>query len=537
MTSQNGFGISAYGIDNHGISGAAEVRWNWSTEKLFEVALSNGAHLSKGGALCVMTGKHTGRAAKDKKIVRDATTADLVDWGNVNVPMEPAHYEALRVDVLAATAGKTLYVMDVFAGWDDRYQMPVRVITESATHAHFVRTMFIEPSEEQLRSFKPEFTIIHQPSLLAEPNKHGTRDKTFIAVNFTSNETLIGGTWYHGEVKKSVFSALNFYLPQKGIMMMHASANVGRDGDAAGKSAVFFGLSGTGKTTLSADASRNLIGDDEHGWADNGVFNIEGGCYAKVINLSKEAEPEIWDTTQRYGTLLENVVMDKETRVLDLFDNTHADNTRAAYPIEFIPNFQPDGKGPHPSDVVMLTADAFGVLPPIARLTPEQAMYWFLLGYTAKVAGTEIGVTEPEATFSPCFGAPFMPLNPTVYAKLLGEKIEQHGVRTWLINTGWTGGPYGEGSRMKIKYTRAMLNAALDGRLDSVETKADSIFGLHIPVSCPDVPDDVLNPKSTWTDGERYDDVAKNLARRFVETFKTFEPLVEQKVVDANPTL
>ncbi len=521
-------------LSKHGLSTQRLVRRNWSTEALYEEAISKGAKLAQGGALTVVTGKHTGRAAKDKKIVRDATTEESIDWGDVNVPMEPKYYDALNAHILNHLEDKTLYVMDVYAGSDERYRLPVRVITESAHHAHFVRTMFIDSTPEQREGFEPEFTVLHAPSCLADPQKHGTRSETFIAVNFAAKHVLIGGTVYAGEIKKSVFGAMNYYLPPQGVLSMHASANVGITGQSAGKSAIFFGLSGTGKTTLSADASRQLIGDDEHAWTNDGVFNIEGGCYAKVIRLDPEAEPEIYATTSRYGTLLENVVM-HEDRSLDLDDNKYTENTRAAYPIEFIPNHKEDGMGPQPSDIIMLTADAFGVLPPIARLSTEQAMYWFMLGYTAKVAGTEMGVTEPQATFSACFGAPFMPRHPSAYAKLLGEKIEKHGVRVWLLNTGWTGGPYGQGERMKIKYTRAMLNAALDGKLDSVTMTKDPIFGLEVPSVCPGVPDNVLNPKTTWSDGAAYDAKAKELAGAFVENFKVYASHVTPEVLAVNP--
>ena len=402
----------------------------------------------------------------------------------------------------------------------------MRVINENAWHNLFARNMFIQPIDEDLADFEPEFTVLQAPSCHAEPALHGTNSEVFVVVNFSKKLVIIGGTVYAGEIKKSVFSILNYILPARGVLPMHCSANVGQDGN----SAIFFGLSGTGKTTLSADASRVLIGDDEHGWSDSGVFNFEGGCYAKVINLSEEAEPEIYATTRRFGTILENVFMDPRTRELDLDNDTLTENTRASYPIEFIPNTSDTGSGPLPKNIIMLTADAFGVLPPISKLSPEQAMYHFLSGYTAKVAGTEKGIKEPQAAFSTCFGAPFMPRHPTVYAKLLGEKMEKTGATCWLVNTGWSGGGYGVGQRMPIIHTRAMLNAALDGALASVELNLDPNFGLLVPASCPGVPDDVLQPKSTWKDQAEYDSVAQDVARRFEHNFEQFADHVDKRV-------
>ena len=489
-------------LSAQGIETASRIHSNLGTPQLVEQALARGeGELSHHGALVVQTGLHTGRSAKDKFIVRDAETEDSVWWGKVNASMTPEHFAALKEDFLAALKEKDeLFVADLFGGSQPEYRVNVRVINELAWHNLFIRTMLVRPTADQLADFAPEYTIIDLPSFRADPERHGTRSETVIAVNLSEKLILIGGTRYAGEMKKSVFGILNYLLPTKGVMPMHCSANVGADG----KTAVFFGLSGTGKTTLSADASRTLIGDDEHGWSDTAVFNFEGGCYAKMIRLSEEAEPEIYATTRRFGTVLENVVMDPQTRELDFDDNTLAENTRGAYPIEFIPNTSEHNLGPVPSNVIMLTADAFGVLPPIARLTPDQAMYHFLSGYTAKVAGTEIGVTEPEATFSTCFGAPFMPRHPSVYGNLLKERIAKGGVACWLVNTGWTGGKYGVGNRMPIKATRALLNAALDGSLNDVEFRRDVNFGFDVPVAVPGVDTAILDPRGTWTDkGQR----------------------------------
>ncbi len=529
---------SEHGLEMHNLHNVGNQMWNLPTAALYERAVRYGegtpVHL---GPLVVRTGKHTGRAAKDKYIVKEPSSENDIDWGDINKPMDDDKFYWLNKKVNAYFQNRDVYVMDVWAGADERYRMPVRVITENARHALFCRAMFIRPTDEELKVHKPAFTVLHAPGLIANPKHDGVRSETFIAMHFGKRRVLIGGTFYAGEIKKSVFSAMNYYLPGEGVLSMHASANISQGGPNKGKSAIFFGLSGTGKTTLSADTSRKLIGDDEHGWSDDGVFNIEGGCYAKVIRLSRESEPEIWDTTRRFGTLLENVAFDPATRRLDLSDSSLTENTRAAYPIHYIPNYEPTGKGAHPSHVVMLTADAFGVLPPVAKLTKEQAMYWFMLGYTAKVAGTEMGVTEPEATFSPCFGAPFMPRSPTVYAKMLGEKLEKHNVGAWLINTGWTGGPYGTGKRISIEHTRAILHAVLDSKLDDVATVEHPVFGLQVPTACPGVPDDVLDPKKTWKDGAAYDKTAKDLAKSFVETFKAFAPQVDDAVKNAGPRL
>jgi phosphoenolpyruvate carboxykinase (ATP) len=481
----------AFGLSDQGIETGANLRWNYGSAQLIEQAVARGEGiLSKDGPLVVATGKHTGRSAKDKFIVRDAETESNIWWDN-NASISPEHFAALKADFLACVAEKEeLFVADLFGGSQPEHRVRVRVINELAWHNLFIRTLLVRPEAADLPGFSPEFTIIDLPSFRADPARHGCRSETVIAVSLTEKMILIGGTAYAGEMKKSVFGLLNYLLPAKGIMPMHCSANIGPNGDTA----VFFGLSGTGKTTLSADASRTLIGDDEHGWSDTAVFNFEGGCYAKMIRLSPEAEPEIYATTKRFGTVLENVVIDPVTRELDLDDNRLAENSRGAYPIDFIPNASADNLGPVPKNIVFLTADAFGVLPPIARLTPDQAMYHFLSGYTAKVAGTEIGVTEPEATFSTCFGAPFMPRHPTVYGNLLKERIAKGGVTCWLVNTGWTGGKYGVGSRMPIKATRALLNAALDGSLNTAIFRKDPYFGFEVPIAVPGVDVDILTP-------------------------------------------
>ena len=523
----------SFPLDRQGIETGATIHANLGTAPLVEHALKNGeGRLAADGPLVVETGAHTGRSAKDKFTVKDAETENTVWWGKSNVPMEPAHFANLKEDFFKALGDKDkLYVADLFGGSQPEHRVKVRVINELAWHNLFIRTLLVRPTEAEYQGFEPEYTIIDLPSFVADPARHGCRGETVIAVNLSEKLILIGGTRYAGEMKKSVFGILNYLLPVKGVMPMHCSANIGPDG----KTAVFFGLSGTGKTTLSADASRTLIGDDEHGWSDTAVFNFEGGCYAKMIRLSADAEPEIYATTKRFGTVLENVVMDEKTRKLDLDDNTLAENTRGAYPIDFIPNASEDNLGPVPANVIMLTADAFGVLPPIARLTPDQAMYHFLSGYTAKVAGTEIGVTEPEATFSTCFGAPFMPRHPSVYGNLLKERIAKGGVQCWLLNTGWTGGKYGVGSRMPIKATRALLNAALDGSLNSAEFRNDENFGFDVPVAVPGVDSQILDPRSTWADKEDYDRTAQKLVQLFVENFSQFEAHVDESVKQAAP--
>jgi phosphoenolpyruvate carboxykinase (ATP) len=513
-----------------GFRDLVSVRYNYSEAELYEEAIRNGeAVLTAHGALRALTGQHTGRSPKDKHIVRDENTDGQIWWDN-NRPISPEHFAVLKADMLAHAAGKSLYVQDLIGGADDNNALPTRVITQFAWHSLFIRNLLIRPKRTDLETFVPKLTIIDLPDFKADPDRHGTRSETVIACDFTNGLVLIGGTSYAGEMKKSVFTALNYLLPAKGVMPMHCSANMGPEGDTA----IFFGLSGTGKTTLSADPARTLIGDDEHGWGEHGVFNFEGGCYAKTIKLSKESEPEIFATTQRFGTVLENVPLD-ENRMPDFNDNSLTENTRAAYPLHFIPNASETGLGNHPKTIIMLTADAFGVMPPIARLTPDQAMYHFLSGYTAKVAGTEKGVTEPEATFSTCFGAPFMPRHPTEYGNLLKDLIARHGVTCWLVNTGWTGGAYGTGSRMPIKATRALLTAALSGKLNDAIFRRDSNFGFEVPVAVEGVSTKILDPRSTWIDGKAYDAQAKKLVNMFVTNFTKFEDHVEGSVRDAAP--
>ncbi|MCL6730592.1 phosphoenolpyruvate carboxykinase [Sphingomonas hankyongi] len=521
------------GLDAQGIATDAEIFWNLTTAPLVEHAVRRGEGLlAKNGPLLVDTGKFTGRSVKDKFVVRDGTTEETINWGKINQPMSPEHWATLKADFLEAVKGQDeLFVADLYGGSQPEYRVNVRVITQMAWHNLFVRTLLVRPDAGELAGFEPEYTIINLPSFKADPERHGCRSDTVIAVNFTEKMILIGNTEYSGEMKKGVFGLLNFLLPAQGVMPMHCSANIGADG----RSAIFFGLSGTGKTTLSADASRTLIGDDEHGWSDTAVFNFEGGCYAKMINLSAEGEPEIYATTKRFGTILENVAMDEETRELDFTDASKTENTRGAYPIDFIPNTSKENLGPPPSTIIFLTADAFGVLPPISRLTPDQAMYHFLSGYTAKVAGTEIGVTEPEATFSTCFGAAFMPRRPTVYGNLLKERIARGGADCWLVNTGWTGGKYGVGKRMPIKETRALLNAALDGSLKNVEFRKDPNFGFEVPVSVPGVDTSILDPRSTWADAAEYDRTAAKLVDLFVQNFAEFAPHVDEGVRQSGP--
>ena len=525
----------SFPLARQGIATSAEIFANLGTAPLVEHAIRNGEGvLAADGPLVVATGKHTGRSAKDKFIVKDAETENTVWWGKTNVPMTPEHFAALKADFFAELGKREqLYVADLFGGSQVDHRVNVRVINELAWHNQFIRTLLVRPSPAELAEFEPEYTIIDLPSFRADPARHGCRSETVIAVNFTEKLILIGGTAYAGEMKKSVFGILNYLLPVKGVMPMHCSANVGSDG----KTAVFFGLSGTGKTTLSADASRTLIGDDEHGWSDTAVFNFEGGCYAKMIRLSAEAEPEIFATTKRFGTVLENVVIDPATRTLDLDDNSLAENSRGSYPIDFIPNSSEYNLGPVPANIIFLTADAYGVLPPIARLTPEQAMYHFLSGYTARVAGTEIGVTEPEATFSTCFGGPFMPRHPSVYGNLLKERIAKGGVKCWLVNTGWSGGKATMPGikRMPIKATRALLNAALDGSLNDATFKKDANFGFEVPVEVAGVETRLLDPRGAWVDANEYDKTAQALVQQFVENFAQFADHVDEAVLAAAP--
>jgi len=491
--------------------------------------------LAHRGPLVVHTGQYTGRSPNDRYIVKEPSSQDKIWWGKVNQPIDPARYDRLRARLTAYLQGKDLYVQDCFVGADPKYRLPIRVITELAWHNIFARNMFIrERDRSKLPQHQPEFTLIDAPGFHASPEEDGTRSEAFILLNFGRKEVIIGGTAYAGEIKKSIFTVMNYLLPPNGVLSMHCSANYGVDENDV---AIFFGLSGTGKTTLSADPHRTLIGDDEHGWSDEGIFNFEGGCYAKVIRLSREAEPEIYETTRRFGTILENVTIDVDTRRIDLNSDAFTENTRASYPVDYIPNASPVGRAGQPKVVIMLTADAFGVLPPVASLTPDQAKHHFLSGYTAKVAGTERGITEPQATFSACFGAPFMALQPTVYSRMLKERIRKHGVKVWLINTGWTGGPFGTGERIKLPYTRAMVRAALTGKLLDVPMREDPVFGLRIPERCPEVPSEILNPRNTWADPRAYDEQARKLAGMFIENFKQFADEVSPEVRTAGPQI
>lgn len=524
MTVSRKLGVKGFDADYN-------INWNWTPARFYETAIrKEGAEVVKGGALSVRTGKHTGRSAKDKFVVRDAETENTV-WWRENASMTPEHFAVLREDFEAHMRGLELYGQDTFGGADLDHRLPVQIITEYAWHGLFVHHLLRQPNAEELANFKHEYTIINLPSFRASPERHGTVSETVIAVNMSERVVLIGGTSYAGETKKSVFSILNYLLTDKRVMPMHCSVNADEDGNGA----IFFGLSGTGKTTLSANPDRTLIGDDEHGWSENGLFNFEGGCYAKMIRLSPEAEPEIYATTSQWGTVLENVVIDPETRTPDFDDGSLAENSRGAYDISQIPNASETGRCGQPKTLVMLTADAFGVLPPIAKLTPQQAMYHFLSGYTAKVAGTEKGVTEPQATFSACFGAPFMPRHPAVYGELLRDLIAEHNVQCWLLNTGWTGGAYGTGSRMPIKATRTMLNAALDGSLAKGDFYKDVNFGLMVPTAINGVDDTLLTPRDTWADKEAYDAQAQKLVSMFIANFEKFEDRVTDDVKAAAP--
>jgi phosphoenolpyruvate carboxykinase (ATP) len=519
-------------LEFNGLDPQRDVHWNLTPAELYEHAIRRGEGVvAEGGPFCAVTSPHTGRSPNDKFVVQEAGSADHVWWGKVNQPIAPAQFDRLHQDVVQHLNGQELFARDLFAGADPEYRLPVRFVTPSAWHALFVYNMFLRPSLPDLRAFVPGWVVLHAPEFEATPATHGTKSGTFIIVHLAKKIILIGGTRYAGEMKKSIFTILNYLLPRRGVLSMHCSANVGEQGDVA----LFFGLSGTGKTTLSADPQRGLIGDDEHGWSERGVFNFEGGCYAKVIRLSREGEPEIYATTRTFGTVLENVVVDPDTRAIDLDSAAITENTRASYPIHYIPNHVPGGMAGHPTHIVFLTCDAFGVMPPIARLSPEQAMYHFLSGYTAKVAGTERGVTEPKETFSACFGAPFLPLHPNVYAQLLGEKIAQHGAQCWLVNTGWTGGPFGTGSRMKLSATRAMIRAALAGKLDREPTEREPVFGLAVPKHVPGVSHDILFPRATWADAAAYDAQAARLAGLFTQNFKQFEDQVHEAVRAAGP--
>jgi phosphoenolpyruvate carboxykinase (ATP) len=515
-----------------GLSPSGAVHWNVISPALIEAAIRRGeGTLADMGPFVATTAPHTGRSPNDKFVVREPGTEGDVDWGKVNQPITPEHFERLLADVKGYLNGlDELFVQDLFCGADDQHRLSVRYVTPNAWHAAFVRNMFIRPAAGTLAGFDPNFTVLHAPEFHAVPERHGTRTGTFIVLHLARRMILIGGTRYAGELKKSMFTVMNYLMPKDGVLSMHCSANIGPSGDTA----LFFGLSGTGKTTLSADPERSLIGDDEHGWSARGVFNYEGGCYAKVINLSAEQEPDIFATTQMFGTILENVVLDADTRKVRFDDQSITENTRASYPLPYIRNHVPTGSGGHPKNIVFLTADAFGVLPPIARLTREQAMYYFMSGYTAKVAGTERGVTEPQATFSSCFGAVFLVWHPTKYAEMLGKLIDQHGSTVWLVNTGWSGGPYGVGKRMKLSYTRAMVRAVLSGELGNAASEVDPVFGLSIPKSCPDVPAEVLNPRNTWSDKAAYDTQAKKLAEMFRKNFEKFGS-VDASIVAAGP--
>jgi phosphoenolpyruvate carboxykinase (ATP) len=519
-------------LSAQGLTPSGTVQWNLMSPALIESAIRRReGTLADMGPFVATTAPHTGRSPNDKFVVREPGTEAEVDWGKVNQPIGAAHFDRLLADVQAYLNGlDELFVQDLFCGADESHRLNVRYVTPNAWHASFVRNMFIRPDPDALPGFAPNFTVLHAPEFHAMPDTHGTRTSTFIVLNLARRMILIGGTRYAGELKKSMFTVMNYLMPKAGVLSMHCSANVGAGGDTA----LFFGLSGTGKTTLSADPERSLIGDDEHGWSERGIFNYEGGCYAKVINLSAEQEPDIFATTQMFGTILENVVLDPVTRRVKFADQSITENTRASYPLPYIRNHVPSGRGGHPKNIVFLTADAFGVLPPIARLTREQAMYYFMSGYTAKVAGTERGVTEPQATFSSCFGAVFLVWHASKYADMLGQLIDQHGSTVWLVNTGWSGGPYGVGKRMKLPYTRSMIRAVLSGALRDAPTETDPVFGLAMPTAVKDVPSEVLNPRNTWSDKSAYDAQAKKLAEMFRKNFEKFGN-VEPSITSAGP--
>ena len=514
-----------------GLSASGTVHWNQSAHDLIEMAVAREEGiLSAHGALVTETGDRTGRSPNDKFIVVEKSCSEHVNWGTVNVSTSQVVFDGLKAKVINYLSQQdALFTQDLYCGADPEVRLPIRVITQNAWHAAFARNMFVRPSEEELAEHEYDFVVLHAPHFEANPEEDGVNSKAFVIVNYAERCVLIGGTRYAGEIKKSIFSVMNYNLPLRGMLPMHCSANTTGE-----NTAIFFGLSGTGKTTLSADPLRQLIGDDEHGWGPNGIFNFEGGCYAKLINLSHEDEPEIFSTTRRFGSVLENIVMD-EGGIPDFFDTSKTENTRGSYPIEFIDNRTEDSMGGHPQNVIFLTCDAFGVLPPISRLSPSQAAYHFISGYTAKVAGTEIGVTEPQATFSACFGEPFMPMHPGVYADLLSQKMEQHGSTCWLINTGWSGGEYGVGKRMRIPWTRAMLNAALDGSLNQAEFVIDERFGIEVPTTCPNVPAEVLIPRNTWAQPDRYDVMADKLARMFNNNFTRYSKGVSDEVNAAEP--
>ena len=521
------------GLAAQGLHPKGEVHWNLVAPVLIQDAIRRGeGQLADMGPFCSVTTPHTGRSPNDKFLVKEPSSEADVDWGKVNQPFTEAQFETLLADVRAYLDGRDeLFVQDLYCGADPKYRLSVRYVSPNAWQMAFVRNMFIRPDATALPTFEPNFTVLHAPEFEADPAKHGTRTSTAIVLNLAKRMILIAGTKYAGELKKSMFTVMNYYMPKQGVLSMHCSANIGTGGDTA----LFFGLSGTGKTTLSADPQRSLIGDDEHGWSPEGAFNYEGGCYAKVINLSAEGEPDIYRTTQMFGTILENVVLDPMTRKVKFEDQSITENTRASYPLYYIPNHVPSGRGGHPKNIVFLTADAFGVLPPVAKLSRDQAMYYFLSGYTAKVAGTERGVKEPQATFSSCFGAVFLVWHPTKYAEMLGKLIEEHGSDVWLVNTGWTGGAYGVGKRMKLGHTRAMVHALLRGDLSHAGMETDPVFGLSVPTHVAGVPDDVLKPRATWPDKAAYDEQAKKLASMFRENFGRFEKFVPESVKNAGP--
>jgi phosphoenolpyruvate carboxykinase (ATP) len=521
--------LEAYGIKN-----VAKAYWNLTPEQLVEQSLCRGyGVLSDRGALVVKTGKFTGRSPKDRFIVEDDYTRNTVAWNDINMPFPSDKFDQLQDKLIAFLEGRDVFVRDVYACADDQYRLNIRLVAEYPWSSQFANNMFLRPGKEEIEHFEPDWVILNAPEFKADPEVDGTRQENFAIVNFSKKRIIIGGTGYTGEIKKGIFSVLNFILPhERHVLSMHCSSNVGNDGDTA----IFFGLSGTGKTTLSADPNRHLIGDDEHGWSDSGVFNFEGGCYAKTIDLTAEKEPQIFKAI-KHGAILENIQFFEGTRTVNFEDDTITQNTRVSYPIDHIPNALIPSVGGHPKNIFFLTCDAFGVLPPISRLTPGQAMYHFISGYTAKVAGTEEGIVEPQTTFSACFGSPFLPLHATKYAEMLGEKMREHDVNIWLVNTGWTGGPYGVGSRMKLKYTRAMITAALEGKLDEVDYQTIDIFGLQIPTSCPGVPDDKLNPRNTWNDKDAYDNKARELGKAFRDSFKQFEDQANAEIMEAAPKL
>ncbi len=524
---------SSGGLEQQGLAPRGQVHWNLIAPELIEQAVRRGeGTLADMGPFVAVTSPHTGRSPNDKFVVEEPGSAEHVDWGKVNQPYGPEKFAQLAADVREYLETQPeLFVEDLYCGAHPKHRLSVRYVSPNAWHMAFVRNMFIRPELAELATFAPNFTVLHAPEFQATPDKHGTRTGTFIVLNLAERMILIGGTRYAGELKKSMFTVMNYLMPKDGVLSMHCSANTGKGGDTA----LFFGLSGTGKTTLSADPERALIGDDEHGWSGEGVFNYEGGCYAKVINLSPEGEPDIYATTQMFGTILENVELDPATRRVKFESQKITENTRASYPLNYIRNFVPSGRGGHPKHVVFLTADAFGVLPPIAKLTPEQAMYYFLSGYTAKVAGTERGVTEPQATFSACFGAVFLVWHPTKYAEMLGRLLKEHQSQVWLVNTGWTGGAYGVGNRMKLAHTRSMVRAAVAGQLDAAPTETDPVFGLAVPQQVPGVPNEVMNPRGTWKNGAEYDAQAKKLAGMFAENIKKFGGQVSEAIKGAGP--